>query len=254
MLKVGILSPFQKVGKTTLSIGLASKLASKGQNVLFFNFNDSNNESHFFNLDLKSQIKDYLNKKINLAQIIYQIHAFNFDLISILKSDFSWLKLLPENNLTTVINKLFLDIQNNSNNKYDYCLFDFNSSFESLNNFFIKNLDYYLLVIDPKFYDSSTTLYLMEYFKAYKKNKNSSSKNNFFIIFSMFEKNNFATLKKIDEIKFIFKDHLLATHFPKIEENEILKIKNSNNNEILKINKINDSVYENYLKNIFNIY
>lgn len=253
MLKVGILSPFKKVGKTTLSIGLASKLSSKGQNVLFFNFSNSDNENNFFNLDLKSQIKDYLNKKINLNQIIYQLHAFNFDLISILESDFSWLKLLPDNNLNTVINKLFLDIQNNSN-QYDYCLFDFNKSFESLNNFFIRNLDYYILVIDPKFYDSSTALYLMNYFKSYKKNKNPNIKNGFFITFSMFEKYNFETLKKIDEIKFVFKDHLLTTHFPKIEENEILKIKNFNNNPVLKINKLSDSVYENYLKNIFDIY
>lgn len=253
MFKVGILSPFKKVGKTTLSIGLASKLANKGYNVLFFNFNNLNNESIFFNSNSKFQIKDYLNKKINLNKIIYQIHTFNFDLISILESDFSWLKSLPENNLNTAISKLFLDIQNKSISKYDYCLFDFSNTFESLNNVFIQNLDYYLLVIDPKFYDSSTALYLFDLFKIYKKHINLNNQNRFFVILSMFEKNNFETLKKIEEIKFIFKDHLLNTHFPKIESNEILKIKNFNNNQILKINKINDNVYENYLKNIFNI-
>lgn len=253
MFKVGILSPFKKVGKTTLSIGLASKLANKGYNVLFFNFNNLNNESIFFNSNSKFQIKDYLNKKINLNKIIYQIHTFNFDLISILESDFSWLKSLPENNLNTAINKLFLDIKNKSISKYDYCLFDFSNSFESLNNVFIENLDYYLLVIDPKFYDSSTALYLFDLFKIYKKHINLNNQNRFFVILSMFEKNNFEVLKKIEEIKFIFKDHLLNTHFPKIEANEILKIKNFSNNQILKINKINDNVYENYLKNIFNI-
>lgn len=253
MFKVGILSPFKKVGKTTLSIGLASKLANKGYSVLFFNFNNLNNESIFFNSNSKFQIKDYLNKKINLNKIIYQIHTFNFDLISILESDFSWLKSLPENNLNTAINKLFLDIKNKSINKYDYCLFDFSNSFESLNNVFIQNLDYYLLVIDPKFYDSSTTLYLFDLFRIYKKHINLNNQNRFFVILSMFEKNNFETLKKIEQIKFIFKDQLLDTHFPKIEANKILKIKNFNNNQILKINKINDNVYENYLKNIFNI-
>lgn len=252
MFKIGILSPFNKVGKTTLSIGLASKLANKGYNVLFFNFSDFNNKNVFLNSDLKFEIKDYLNKKIILSKIISQVHVFNFDLISILESDFSWLKSLPENNLNTAINKLLLDIKNTSN-KYDYCLFDFNKSFESLNDFFIKNLDYYLLVIDPKFYDSSTTLYLLNCFQTYRKYKNSAN-NSFFIIFSMFEKNNFETLKKIDEIKFIFKDHLLATHFPKIEENEIFKIKNFNNNKTFKINKLTDNVYENYLKKIFNIF
>lgn len=253
MFKVGILSPFKKIGKTTLSIGLASKLASKGYGVLFFNFNNDNNKNVFFDSNFKFQIKDYLNKKINLNKIIYQIHTFNFDLISILESDFSWLKSLPENNLNTAINKLFLDIQNKSSNKYDYCLFDFSNGFESLNNFFIQNLDYYLLVIDPKFYDSSTASYLFDLFRVYKKHKNLNNQNCFFVILSMFEKNNFETIKKIEEIKFIFKDHLLNTHFPKIESDEILKIKNFNNNQILKINKITDSVYENYLKNIFNI-
>lgn len=253
MFKVGILSPFKKVGKTTLSIGLASKLANNGYSVLFFNFNNLNNENIFFNSNSKFQIKDYLNKKINLNKIIYQIHTFNFDLISILESDFSWLKSLPENNLNTAISKFFSDVQNKFSNKYDYCLFDFSNGFESLNNFFMQNLDYYLIVIDPKFYDSSTALYLLDLFKIYKKNKNLNDQNRFFVILSMFEKNNFETLKKVEEIKFIFKDHLLNKHFPKIEVNEILKIKNSNNNQILKINKIVDYVYKNYLKNIFNI-
>lgn len=231
MLKVGIISPQTKIGKTTCGIGLSDAWVSFGQNVLFINF-DVEGETNLSQLIDAPSFVEYINKKVSLAKIIEKNHALNFDLVSFYDSDLEWLKKVQFGGLERIFQKLFHDLR--SKKRYDYCVLDLNPTVAKINDAIFKMLDFLIVPIKVMSYNLKVVTELCRYQKAI---TNSFSDKRFRILISMYDWKSIAQNKILSQMQMTFKDFLLDKYIPMFHDRTMEIIENKRKSNLFTLIK-----------------
>ncbi|WP_027119923.1 ParA family protein [[Mycoplasma] testudinis] len=233
MLKVGIISPQSKIGKTTCGIGLADAWVGFGQNVLFLNF-DVENETELSPLIDAPSFTQYINKKVSLSKIIEKIHALNFDLISFYESDHEWFKKVQFKGIETIFGSLLNELEKNK--KYDYCVLDLNPKAVSINEALFKMIDFLIIPIHVASYDLKVATALSRYCKAIEAVPTLVDKR-FRLLTTMYDPKSISQNKMLSQIQIGFKEVLLTKHIPIFHERTLEIIENKRKSNLFSIIK-----------------